>query len=148
MAAYVGVARHIRSYKLSQTNKVQNKDFGWHTDIESACAELATAKYLNLYWDGSVDTFKLPDVGNFQVKHTQHPGGSLIIRKDLDPNYFYILVTGSSPSYALRGLMLGRHCMKEKYLSNPHNTKKGEAFFFPQKQLWDITRLKKRIHGQ
>lgn len=147
MGAYVGIARHIRSFKLSQTNKVQNKDFGWHTDIEGACAEVATAKYLNIYWDGSVDTFKLPDVGNFQVKHTQHPGGSLIFRKELDPSYFYILVTGSRPLYTLRGFMLGEKCMKDEYLSNPNNTKNGEAFFFPQNKLWDIGYLKSKIQG-
>jgi len=143
MGANVGVARRLASMKRGETNKVQNKDFGWHTDIESACAEVVVAKYLNIFWDGSINTFKLPDVGEFQVKHTQYENGSLLLRKEHNPSYSYILVTGTHPDYVIRGYLAGSEGMKDEYLSNPNNTKDGEAFFVPQSKLKDISDLKK-----
>lgn len=142
MGATVGVARRLASLKRGKTNKVENKDFGWHTDIESACAEVAVAKHLNIFWDGSINTFSLPDVGEFQVKHTQHPKGRLIIRKDLDPDFHYILVTGTHPHYTLHGFLLGAEGMKDEYLENPNNTKDGEAFFVPRDALKAIDEIK------
>lgn len=144
MGATVGVGRRLASMKREKTNKVENKDFGWHTDIEGACAEVAVAKHLNIFWDGSINTFKLPDVGEFQVKHTQYGNGSLIIRKEHDPGFFYILVTGTHPIFTIQGFILGGEGKKDEYLSNPNNTKDGEAFFVPQKVLTDVDDLKVR----
>jgi len=145
MGSNVGVARRLASLKRGDTNKVQNKDFGWHTDIEGACAEVAVAKHLNIFWGGSVNTFKLPDVGEFQVKHTQHDNGSLILRKSLDPNLFYILVTGTHPHYTIHGYILGADGMIEKNLRNPLKTERGEAHFVPQGILKDIDELKDKV---
>jgi hypothetical protein len=141
MAATVGVARRLASLKRGQTNKVQNIDFGWHSDIEGACAEIAVAKYLNVFWGGSINTFKMPDVGKLQVRHTQHKNGCLIIRNNDSRHDFYILVTGTHPIYTLQGYILGGDGMKIEYLKNPNNTTKQEAFFIPQEALNSVDGL-------
>lgn len=112
-------------------------------DIEAACAELVAAKYLDIYWDGSVGTFQLPDVGRFQVRHTQHEKGRLPIhRRDKDNEYF-ILVTGHTPTYCIRGYILAKDGKKQKYWDDP--TGNYPAFFVPQNVLKPIEELKKAL---
>jgi hypothetical protein len=134
MAACIGVARRLASLKRNETNKVQNKDFGWHTDIEAACAELAVAKFLNIHWDGSINSFKKADISNsLQVRHTQLPNGCLILRDRDNPEEKYVLVTGTHPQYKIIGYILGKNGMQNEFLRNP-----GEvypAWFVPQKVL-------------
>lgn len=107
-AAMVGIKRQIRSRSSKDHNKIQSKDFGWHTDIESACAELAVAKALNLYWDGSINVSKRPDIpSGLQIRHTSFDSGHLIVRPGDPLEHRYILVTGTSPLYCLRGWLWG-----------------------------------------
>ncbi|MEO2054715.1 MAG: hypothetical protein ABGX83_05390 [Nitrospira sp.] len=140
MAACVGVARRLASFKRGETNKVQNKDFGWHSDIEGACAEMAFAKYLGVFWDGSVNTFKRPDVGNIQVRHTQHERGCLIIRgADIDSQVF-VLITGHHPKFEICGWIVGRDAKREEYARDPHG--KYPAWFVPAKELRPIAEIR------
>ena len=141
MAATIGVARMLASMKRGETNKVQNKDFGWHTDIESACAELAVAKHLGVFWDGSINTFKAPDIGrNIQVRHTQHKNGCLILRGADSPSEVYILVTGYHPKYEIRGYIKGEDGMRPEFLRDPNG--KFPAWFVPQYNLISATNLR------
>lgn len=134
IASIIGVRRNITSINSPECNKVKNKDFGWHIDIEAACAELAVAKYLNLYWDFSVNTFKKPDVGNYQVRHTQKKDGRLIIReKDGDDERYY-LVTGTSPAYSIVGWIVGREAKADKYKFAGYNNM-PDCWMVPQEGL-------------
>ena len=133
MAATVGAMREISSYKSRFTNPVQNKDFGWHIDIEAACAEVALAKHLGVFWDGSVGTGKAIDVGKYQVRHTPRENGALIIRpRDSDFEQF-VLVTGVAPDFIIRGWILGVDGKVQKYLRDPNG--KFPAYFVPQSDL-------------
>ncbi len=137
MASCVGTARRLASLKRGETNKVQNKDFGWHTDIEAACAEVSVAKALNVFWGGSVNTFKLPDVDGVQVRHTQHTTGRLIVRDNDSDEEIFVLVTGSHPDYELRGWCFGRDAKQEKYLQRGDHP----AWFVDQSGLRNIEEL-------
>lgn len=121
VGAEVGMRRNIISMGSRESNKVNNKDFGWHTDIESALAEMAVAKGLGIYWDGSVNTFKKPDVGNYQVRHTQVADGKLIIRPKDSTEEIYILVTGTSPTFILQGWIMGFDAKKDDHLFKGYN---------------------------
>jgi len=141
-AAIVGVMRRIKSMNRSQTNKVQNKDFGWHSDIEGACAEMAFAKANNFYWDGSArdrywngetNTFKLPDVGGYQIRHTQHLDGRLIVQKTDADDERFVLVVGTSPRFCIVGWILGYEA-KQFPLVDPTGTG-WKAHFIPQHEL-------------
>jgi hypothetical protein len=134
MAACIGVARRLASLKRNETNKVQNKDFGWHTDIEAACAELAVAKFLNIHWDGSINTFKKPDLSNsLQIRHTQLINGCLILRNQDCPHSKYVLVTGTHPQYKIAGYINGKDGMQDKFLRDPGGN--YPAWFVPQDYL-------------
>jgi len=132
-SALVGVRRNIASFQVLTTNKVKNKDFGWHTDIEASCAEMAVAKYFNVYWDGSVNSFKLPDVGGFQVRHTQKLDGCLIVRPADSDRDVYLLVVGSSPTYYLVGWCYGRDAKLDEFVVGYNDM--PPAWFVPQIKL-------------
>lgn len=116
IGAIVGAKRNIISMKSLKCNKINNKDFGWHVDIEAACAEIAFAKRFGHYYDFSVNTFKKPDVAGHQVRHTQHLSGCLFIR-DGDPvNEKYVLVVGqASQSFFVCGWIWGHEAKQDKY---------------------------------
>jgi hypothetical protein len=109
MAAFVGVRRHI-SWKrkgLAHRNGMDEEN-GWRANIEGACGELAAAKFLNVYWDGSVDTFQTQSDlrGHVEVKTRTSHNRDLIVRSnELEdkPDEIYIHVTGTAPNFKIRG---------------------------------------------
>lgn len=144
-AAIVGMKRNLgqgqKGGKLGNetTNKVKNKDFGWHIDIESTAAEMAFAKAFNLYWSFSVNTFKsLPDVDRYEIRHTQKDDGSLIVRpadkKKYDEKTVFFLVTGTSPIFTIRGWMQMRDICVDDFIFKGYNGM-PDAWFVPQKDL-------------
>jgi len=144
IAACIGVARRLASIKRGETNKVQNKDFGWHSDIEGACGELAVAKFLGVFWDGSINTFKSADIGmSLQIRHTQHEDGCLILRSGDATTDTYILVTGSHPKYEIRGYIAGYEGMIDDFIKDPNG--KYPAWFVPQENLNPISELRWRL---
>lgn len=140
MAGTVGLRRRINSIGSVETNKVKNKDFGWHIDIESSCAELAAAKALDLYWNGSVNTFKLPDLSKLQIRYTNRKNGRLIIREGDKDSEVFLLVTGETPNYTIVGFIKGCDAKKDEWKDDPNNAM--EAWFVPQSALKNPLLLK------
>ena len=72
-------------------------------DVVGAMAEAAVAKALGVYWLGEWLNHKALDVGDYQVRHTKHPNGRLLLQPgDADEQYF-VLVTGLPPAFTIRG---------------------------------------------
>lgn len=140
MGANTGVMRMLASICSPQKNKVKNKDFGWHSDVEGACAEVAFAKYMRLYWDGSINTGKAPDVGGYQVRHSEPDGNSLIVRSSDSDDQVFVLVTGKAPTFTIRGYLFGREAKHDQYIRDPGD--KYPAWFVPQDKLKPIEELK------
>ncbi|HWP39514.1 hypothetical protein [Fontivita pretiosa] len=122
MAAAVGVRRQIEALARGlPDHHGARHDSGWQYHIEGACGELALAKFLNLYWDGSVNTFRRPDLGScIQVRTRTRHDYDLIIRDGDDLRHLFVLVTGSCPHYAIRGYLpgqsvLGRSDWRQSY---------------------------------
>ena len=108
----------------------------WSNDIEAAGAELAFSKFINEEWVGAVNTFNAPDVaGDWQVRYTDWDNGCLILRKKDEPKLHqkFVLITGSMPTYHIKGYIVGKDGVKKEYIKNPHNGTK--ALFIPQKDL-------------
>ena len=140
LAAHVGEARRINAIRNGWKDGHCRRD-GWTTDVEGAAAELATAKGLNLYWPGSVGTFKQPDVGPLQVRSTNDPNPLLVIRTgdpDDDP---YLLVTGAIPIFTLVGWQTARTVRSagQRHALNPD---RPPAFVMKPAQLRSIPELK------
>ena len=110
MAVAVGTERAMQSIigKIGDRHICRQDWERWGYDIEAAAAEVAVAKHLGMFFDGSVNTFKRSDLGTqWEVRHTRHPQGHLIIRRE-DPTYStYILVVGLVPRMTVCGWIKG-----------------------------------------
>ena len=110
MAVAIGCERRIQSIRARRRDTAGPVQASavWTIDIEGAAAELAFAKAVGCYWDGSVGTFHhRPDVGPVHVRFAARAGhqehhAHLIIRQG-DPDGIYALVTGLMPAYQVHG---------------------------------------------
>jgi hypothetical protein len=135
MAASVGLRRQVSAVasNLEERHGIDPDD-GWRVHIEGACGELAVAKFLGRYWDGSVDTFRsLPDLGNVEIRTRSKHVYDLIVRGDDDPQKFYVLVTGRAPFYRVRGWIKGEEARKDEWLQSYGG--REEAWFVPASAL-------------
>lgn len=135
MAAAVGLRRQVSAVAANRKDRHGlNPEDGWRVHIEGACGELAVAKYLGKYWDGSVDTFRsLPDLGNVEIRTRSRHDYELLIRPDDDPNKYYILVTGTAPCYRVRGYILGAAARQEQWVQRHGG--RPPAWFVPHEAL-------------
>lgn len=136
MAAIVAVRRHVEALRQTRPDRygAAGDADGWQLHLEGAFGELAFAKALGRYWDGSINTFHDGgDVGVVQVRTRSRSDYDLIVRDaDRDGDYF-VLVVGRSPSYTVVGYILGADAKQPKW-SKDHGGH-GAAFFVPQSEL-------------
>jgi len=139
LAAQVGIGR-----QLSAINKGLRMAFGlngpgWNEHIEGAAGEMATAKALNVFWDGSVDTFKRPDVGQLQIRTRTRHDWDLIVRKGDADDECFLLVTGTMPNFRVHGFLLGRDAKQETWLQSYAG--RTPAYFVPKEHLLPLSAL-------
>jgi hypothetical protein len=139
MAATVGVNRRIDSIAKGVKDQIPLESIPrWEIDVEGACAEVAVAKALGLFWDGSVGTFRRPDLhGRIQVRlcrNRRYP--SLVVRpKDNDSDIF-VLVLGSAPNYEIVGMIEGGRAKRGQWLKSVSG--REPAYFVPGEDLtWE-----------
>lgn len=109
------IGRRRRQISLTYDRISTRRDFtsnGLKNDIESSAAEMAVAKYLNIYpeWSptpGEVPRFDLRwrDI-RLDVKSTDRPDGNLLI-PHLDKLVLYFLVCGLMPRKSIVGCLQG-----------------------------------------
>ena len=90
-AGHVGMKRHEANEgkRDAAYYRPELMEDNLRASIASCCAEMAVAKRLNRYWDGSFWTAEQhdrysdrPDVGtNTEVRRTRRQGGPLVVRK-------------------------------------------------------------------
>ena len=151
-AASVALNRKLESKFKNLKNSTfgkQNKD-EWKNDIEGALTEMAFCKAFGMYWDGSVNTFKNPDVPDtpIQIRGTEYNTGRLIIRENDPVNDLYILVVGSIPNYKIVGGLFGHQGRMDKFIEDPNN--QGRCWMIPQQQLLPVENFltKKKIFNE
>lgn len=134
MAVQVGLRRRLEALRAGMRDRHGfGGDNPWEGDIQGAAAELAVAKHLGRYWDGSVNTFKRGDVGEVQVRSTPRKDGSLIVRRsDSDTDHF-ILVTGAIPEFNVIGWISGAAAKSDEFKKSPNG--RPPAWFVPQRAL-------------
>lgn len=134
IAAQVGCRRNIEAMVKGLKPKHGFKGSNWDIHIEGACGEMAFAKALGLYWDGSVNTFKYGgDVGRFQIRTRSESHYQLIVRNDDDDDAIFWLVTGKCPQYNVVGCIEGRKAKCLQYSATYGN--RPPAYFVPNEQL-------------
>jgi len=146
MAAQAGIAKRIRSFRDGLNPYVHCSKSDWATDIDGACAEMAVAKFLDVFYDGSINSFKLPDVAGLQVRSTTNLVGKLIIRPNDVPRAsdFFVLVICKAPLFWIRGGMFGEDAMQDMFLFDPNNGGTKDSWFVEQKCLVELLKVR---HG-
>lgn len=141
MASDVGRMRQLAAVKDGRADSHGFDGDGWSEHIEGACGECATAKHLNVYWDGSVNTFSSPDVGKYHVRTRSKHNYELIVRpKDgHEDEDVFICVTGRCPEYWVRGWIKAKDAKKPEYL-NDHGGRPA-AYFVPHAALRPMSEL-------
>lgn len=133
--AMAGVMRRIEAQKLERPEPYCSpKSDPWGVDIEAACAELAVAKFVGVYWESVVRQPKnLPgDVGRIQVRSTTLPDGCLILHKRDRDDATFVLVVGRIPKYRVAGYIQASACKQERFWSQGDGR---AAYFVPQSAL-------------
>lgn len=143
VATTVGAIRHLKSFRDGRKPSHEyNREF-WTDNMEGACGELAVAKAFRLYWAGSVDTFRtIPDVGRLEVRTTSYQTGRLIHRPNEAPDRPFVLLTGRSPAFIIRGWILGEDARRAEWWDDPNG--RPPAWFVPQDALRPMAELELR----
>lgn len=138
IASQIGVMRNVASHQrnLPRTNRNSefNNDHQWETDINGAMAELAVAKFYNVYWNPSVNVGKLADVGKIQVRSNTRSNGHLIIRKRDNDDEIFMLVICQNPEFTIVGWKLALEAKTPQFY-RPENKFGVEAWWVDQENL-------------
>lgn len=140
MASHVGWMRHLSAVRAGRPDRHGFTGDGWSEHCEGACGELAVAKLLGCYWDGSVDTFHAPDLpGKIQVRTRSRDDYELLVRPNDDDDARFVLVTGRAPVFVVRGWASGAESKRFEWLQ--HHGNRAGAYFVPQHALHPIASL-------
>lgn len=143
MASEIGRLRHLSAIKNGRRGRNGFAGGGWQEHIEGACGELAVAKFLGIYWDGSIDAFDKPDVGSYEVRTRSKPEYELIVRTNSKDASIFICVTGQCPTYMIRGWIEGKDAKKTEFLSNHGGF--SPAYFVPHSALMPMSQLSAQL---
>jgi hypothetical protein len=136
LGALVGLVRQIAASEKEQVDKFENDGDRWGTDVEAACAELAAAKGLGIFWPALVDPGRAAsDLEGWEIRHTTRPDGCLIVRRYDDPERRYLLITGSRGRYHLAGWLYGHEARCDEWC------REDGAWFVPQQALRPVESL-------
>jgi hypothetical protein len=107
--------------------------YGWQHHCDGAAAEMAVAKWLGVYWEplapeGDLSRI-LGDVGEYEVRSTRNPQGSLILHeRDAGDKMFY-LVINAAPRFVIAGSLLAADGKRNEFWRTDRPT---PAYFVPQ----------------
>lgn len=135
MAAHVGAMRRIRSTTDGLDKNKHAAVSDWATDVEGAAYEMVVAKFLGVYWSGSINSFKASDLDNqIQVRGSKHSNGYLIVRHNDPAEHLFVFVTGQNGTYKIHGCMRGAFAKKEEYYRDS-SIDGAAAWWVPQDHL-------------
>lgn len=136
----VGCTRQFDNMRDMLGHRYGFKGDAISTHIQAACAEMAAAKALGLYWCGSMASRSEVDIGrDVQVRHTEREAGCLIVHGSDDDDHAFVLVTGQIPEFEVVGWIRGRDAKRPEFVREPHPGR--PAYFVPQSALIDIHHL-------
>lgn len=129
--------------EASSLNHASTYRRDWSTrmsqEIVGACGEIALGKASGSWFVPSVNTFhRVPDCfGDVEVRATDRPDGSLIVRDNDHDDRRYVLAIVSAPEVSLVGWMRGGDCKRPEFIRNPNGYR--ESWFVPQSELLDMS---------
>ena len=150
LAVECAMARTIGAWEKERRNVAGYvpKDF-FDTDVKAAGAEMAVAKALGMYWDGSVGRFKKEaDIGkDIEVRMTSMRIPRLIVRPNdsKNPDRKFVLVhdrcsVGRKFCYDIMGWIHCKDAMNDNFLTDNGNGR-PPAWFVPVVHLLPVEDL-------
>lgn len=110
-------------------------------DLIGAGAEMAFAKWANVYWSFHVNSFApdTADVGRIEIRSSDKHHHNLIIRPwdaqdEAKISRPYVFVTGDYPTFRIHGWAIGREVMLEKYWRDLGNGREP-CWIMPRRDL-------------
>ena len=147
LAKFVAKERHRHARQNGVTNRRMGPQSDEQTDLEGIAAEIAFARFANVYPDIDVDRDEYPpydatlhDGRLVDVKATTYPTGRLIVApwKDVDAVDAYVLVIGHFPSYRIAGAMEGYRLMRSHRMKDLGH---GKVFVATQDELKPLSEI-------
>lgn len=135
MAASVGVRRNLEAIASGRTPNWGTPDDCWKTHIVGALAELAFAKWAQVYWEGSINTFRgRADVAGVEVRWAKD-GELKILPSEVreKPNTKFVLVIGTTPKFEVVGWAHARDAIS--YAARKKRPDGPDAHFIPGRNL-------------
>lgn len=144
LAAEVGIQRQIAALRAHRPDRFGYDGLGWTEHIEGATGEMVVAKALDIYWSGSVDTFRgASDIaGRIEVKTRSRDEYELLVRPDDPDDSAFVLVVGRAPRYRIVGWLYGREAKRPEWLAGHGG--RPPAYFVPQAELHPFETLNDR----
>lgn len=139
LAANVGMRRNAAAIIEQRRARFAERYPGelWAFHIEAACAELAVARTLNAFWNGSINTFHAPDLpGKIEVRWSKLPSAK--VRPD-DNGVVVVSVTGQCPRYVIAGWCNSDDVKRDEWKSKTEPL----CYFVPHNALRSIEELKR-----
>ena len=146
MASHVGWMRHLAAIKAGKPDLHGFDGDGWSEHCEGACGEIAVAKALDTFWDGSVNTWKSDDLPGIQVRTRSRHEFDLIVRPSDDDDARWVLVTGKCPHYRVHGWITGHEAKRSEWLQRYGG--RPAAYFVPSSNLWSMDWLKGAVNAR
>jgi hypothetical protein len=135
------VGRRIRAESLR--HRLRDKhgftgdpELALNQQISGACGEYAASLVYRIPWEGRINNFHGPDLGQkTQVRTLRGDWYDLIVRPTDAPEHFYILVCGQYPHpwFNVVGHILGAKARQVGVWRTPNG--RPPAWFVPQKEL-------------
>lgn len=145
IAAHVGMQRQIHSLKDGRKPAHGFVGDEWGIHIEGACAELAVAKFFNLYWEPRINTFRQPDIGDcIQVRRRSNSDYELLVRPKEKNEEFFVHVTGRAPLFAVHGWMTGEEAKSREERLKTHGDRPA-AYFVDKNDLHPLEEMLEKI---
>lgn len=140
MAGIIGVSRQVKGASKVGRYGVKNSTVGWQYNCDGVCGEMVLAKWLNVFYDGSIGNFKAKDAGDYQARATSHKLGHLLLHPpDAAEDRFVLVLTHAAPVFTLFGWISGKEGKLQKYWRE--GEKDRPAFFVPQSVLQPMDTL-------
>ena len=144
LAVNEGGKRRLRRLYGQASGDIFARANHFDRDIEATAAEIALARYLNLYWLPSAgpQPASIGDVGEWEVRWTEHADGHLTVRQNTPPDRKCALVVGRIPEFRIVGWMLAADAQQDRYRKDFENAKGRLAgYWVPQSDLQSFERV-------
>lgn len=146
-AAFHAIDRRTHALAHRRRDKTDINNYTWTNEVESTCAELAFAKWLNECWTGLAGR-GFPDCGEVDIRWTEYDnrtrfskngeaGGLIAYAGDLDDRRL-VLVDGFAPSLRAIGWALAGEVKREEFWHPPENDQSCGYWLMPRRLLHAI----------